>query len=596
MSRRPDVLAKLAVVALTALAFLAHGQQIDYVSQVRNVPVLNAADYAFSSSLCSNCGGSITGSSSVTVTFSRGPLGVNGSDSKHYLYLSGGTGTPESVLITGGTCTSGSNSSCTLQFTPANNHSGAWTLGSATSGLQEAGNLVGTSPLIRIVTSGGNVHACATFPNPTWIQGNGKYIAILNVDSAMTSTCVFNFTSSGLGRVSDLEILYPSGFTPSSGATAVELGAHDADVSNLLISGVNNYGPDIGIDCTGSAICRIQDTDIYEPKTYGVQSGTAAAYWRHVTATCGDPNQCTAAFHIVGGNTFYMVDCSTEEGTYGVYVDVTAAAGGLGDAFFINTIVDNANAQGFYFLCHSSCTEGGDRIDLRGGQIATAASVAANGIAINAGGVSNAWTNMTIENFGVIAQTGSQASILVQGLTHGKIANNVLTSADDSAGTGINFSTYASTGVDVTGNTILTIPTVGSTCEYQAIYMDSQSHADILVNGNRLCAGTATFSDTNTSGALQVTISNQIMLTPPTQTSGTAQAILPDPLFYLSGTGAPTSVTGLASGRPRKFVFIATNASPGAWTAGATIGNTFTPTQNVPVNCDWDGTKVYCKP
>lgn len=82
-------------------------------------------------------GGSLTASVPATITLTPCPLGVAGANTNHYLYVSAGTGTAEAVLITGGTCTSGLSTG-TVQFTPANNHTGAWTIGSATAGGQEA--------------------------------------------------------------------------------------------------------------------------------------------------------------------------------------------------------------------------------------------------------------------------------------------------------------------------------------------------------------------------------------------------------------------------------------------------------------------------
>ena len=60
-----------------------------------------------------------------------------GANPNHYVYISGGTGADEAVLITGGTCTSG-GASGTIDFAAANAHSGAWQIGSATAGIQEA--------------------------------------------------------------------------------------------------------------------------------------------------------------------------------------------------------------------------------------------------------------------------------------------------------------------------------------------------------------------------------------------------------------------------------------------------------------------------
>jgi hypothetical protein len=81
-------------------------------------------------------GGTLTAAVGASITLTPVPLGVNGSDTGHYVYISNGTGSAEAVLITGGSATSGATTG-TLTFTPANNHSGAWTVSSATGGLQE---------------------------------------------------------------------------------------------------------------------------------------------------------------------------------------------------------------------------------------------------------------------------------------------------------------------------------------------------------------------------------------------------------------------------------------------------------------------------
>jgi hypothetical protein len=77
------------------------------------------------------------GIGSNTITLAPCPLGVNGTDANHYLYFSAGTGSAEAALITGGTCTSGASSG-TVIVAIANNHSGAWTVQSASDGIREA--------------------------------------------------------------------------------------------------------------------------------------------------------------------------------------------------------------------------------------------------------------------------------------------------------------------------------------------------------------------------------------------------------------------------------------------------------------------------
>lgn len=105
-------------------------------------------------------GGSISGAS--TVTMRPCPAGVAGADTNHYLYISGGSGTAEAVLITGGTCTS-SAAVGTLTFTPANSHSGAWSIRSASSGIQEA-ILAFPSALVVVDSASYDLYAKVTLP------------------------------------------------------------------------------------------------------------------------------------------------------------------------------------------------------------------------------------------------------------------------------------------------------------------------------------------------------------------------------------------------------------------------------------------------
>lgn len=76
------------------------------------------------------------------------PPGVAGKEKYFYIYISG-TGTPESALVTGGTC-AGDAKPGTLMFTTANPHGPGLTLGSATAGIQEA------SIAARVPLFGGN--------------------------------------------------------------------------------------------------------------------------------------------------------------------------------------------------------------------------------------------------------------------------------------------------------------------------------------------------------------------------------------------------------------------------------------------------------
>lgn len=103
------------------------------LANVGKFPYLISTDFRFAAR---TPGGSLTAGANV-VTLSPVPNGVNGTDQSHWLYISGGTGTAEAVLITGGTAVAGAASG-TVIVTCANSHSGAWTIQSATAGIQEA--------------------------------------------------------------------------------------------------------------------------------------------------------------------------------------------------------------------------------------------------------------------------------------------------------------------------------------------------------------------------------------------------------------------------------------------------------------------------
>ena len=102
-----------------------------------------------------------------TVTLTSCPPGVGGSELQYYVYVST-TGTPEAVLVTGGTC-AGNGQPGTVQFTTANAHPAGYTVGSASGGLQEAlvaarftpSNPAGSSQSGKVIVPPGELKAFA---------------------------------------------------------------------------------------------------------------------------------------------------------------------------------------------------------------------------------------------------------------------------------------------------------------------------------------------------------------------------------------------------------------------------------------------------
>lgn len=142
-------------------------------------PYIVSSDYDFTAQAPS---GTLTGGVGATATLAPCPLGVNGADTDHYLYIAT-VGTPEAVLITGGTCTTGAASG-TVTFTPANNHSAGWTIESATDGVQEAISVLaqginqvwvpaGTTTLNSNVSFMGKTNVVIVLSNGLTIAGSG---------------------------------------------------------------------------------------------------------------------------------------------------------------------------------------------------------------------------------------------------------------------------------------------------------------------------------------------------------------------------------------------------------------------------------------
>jgi len=125
---------------------------------------------------------SLAAAGSNTIHLTPCPLGIDTSNTAkrpYYVYVAG-TGTPETALVTGGTCTSGAASG-TIIITTAGAHSSGYTVGSSTSGIQEALNDAGTPGAhIVIPPTNGNANALPVYAtiyaqsNKLHLQGSGK--------------------------------------------------------------------------------------------------------------------------------------------------------------------------------------------------------------------------------------------------------------------------------------------------------------------------------------------------------------------------------------------------------------------------------------
>lgn len=155
------------------------------------------------------------------ITLAPVPTGVNGSGVGHYLWISGGTGIAEAVPITGGTAVSGAPSG-TVIINCANAHSGAWTIASATGGLQEAANTAAGGSTIIISQD------IALYAN---VAANGKHLTVQKFPgAAITNPTYFNIfgNHNAWGVTANDERITTDGFSIAAGCAIPSITFLDA--------------------------------------------------------------------------------------------------------------------------------------------------------------------------------------------------------------------------------------------------------------------------------------------------------------------------------------------------------------------------------
>lgn len=171
------------LVLLFALAATALPQtQLDYPSRLTRLPRADPRTFQFVATNGITATADLSATGGHAVAFAPCPLGVNSlSDIGHVLSLYGGTGTAELVTVNGGSCRSGASSG-TISFNTVNIHTGAWKLGSATSGIQEAYcSVPATGGTVELV--GGQPYVLQT---PATACGRPNLLTIINAGVVLT--------------------------------------------------------------------------------------------------------------------------------------------------------------------------------------------------------------------------------------------------------------------------------------------------------------------------------------------------------------------------------------------------------------------------
>lgn len=540
---------------------------IDYLTQITNkptiptqvnLPFLNSNDYNFTPQ---QPGGSlIVGANAITLN--PMPSGLSAASiNNSYLYISNGTGAAENVLIVGWTST-------TVTVTCANTHSGAWTIQSDTDGIQEA--IIAAGPIGRVVIPAGlhTIRGKITIPGSykTSLRGSGAFTTILQTSITTGDFILYNTGAAAGVDLGDFGINDLTGTFHTSGAMIKILNRPYGVVSNIWMDNAydgiivgdnsNTFYSNIFISCFHNGL-TIQST---------VQSG--GGYCNILVST----NGANAIAYLITGQTvgvsFTACGCGAAINTttnYGVYI-LQPSVGLSNELCFTNCILDG---HGTTIIMVGTGTYKNNSVIFTGCRI--------NGFYY--GFVANgAWNGIRI------------IGCTVYGATAGILWADVR--ASSIVGCHVNGTTA---GINLSGGTVSDIIIKNNGIGKDVIPGYGIALAGTLINvqigDNDISFSTAAFLFSSLGYILN---GNNIGLDNLIGTVADAATVTfpPNLYFTLTGTGtAVTAIAGLWVGR--HGYFICTNASPPQFTAGATIGNTFTPVQNKLVNYYFDGTKIY---
>lgn len=274
-------------------------------------------------------GGTLSTGNQV-ITLTPVPKGVNGSDVNHYLYISGGTGTAEAVLITGGTAVSGAASG-TVIVNCANTHSGAWTIQSATAGIFEAYiSLPATGGVVRVLASASpiNIYGKMVFTSPkrVLILGDGADMEHNNGASPISPAGSTNLLWQG---AVDGPVIT---FTSSSSLNLTYGGA-----MNLVVN--CNGVATIGIQCLSTRFTILENLNILEASVADLDLNVVAGTLENNGATA---NACCS----LGVKNLTLSNYQTTGGRSGIGIRMQGNAAGANPnyCYFTNIrIVHSSN-------------------------------------------------------------------------------------------------------------------------------------------------------------------------------------------------------------------------------------------------------------
>lgn len=350
-------------VPIRAFVLAAHHNNLREEIQAIEGEIADNRAFNFTLTNGTSISGDLSTAGAKTVTIAAPyacPRGTNGADASHPLRIAAGTGTPEVVTITGGTCVAGSTG--TLQFTTANTHTGAWTVTSATAGIQELVLHVGVG-MVQVATGDWLTYAPVTVVDHVWIWGRGEDATIIKNQSTTTDAIRFvlpNMTTA----------------TKSAGISGLSIYSgpddYDTDVDNtagegIFVSGANHgmrinrvtvKNHDHCIDIQDSQYVYITNFTIFYCKTAGIRlggtSGVAGVYMGPGAISnfgyTGTPDGANAGLDIQNGFGIYADLGKIDVTSFHNGVAVRPGSGqSVAHLWFLVTVADSTETRGWLF-------------------------------------------------------------------------------------------------------------------------------------------------------------------------------------------------------------------------------------------------------
>lgn len=535
--------------------------------------------------------GSLTAAALATITFTPAnpcPWGVNGADANHWVYISGGTGTAEAVKITGGTAVAGGTSG-TITFTPANNHTGAWTITSASAGMKEADITAGTTRTIWVSAGTHTLRAPLVLSIANSLVGESAISTQIAIAFAAPDSIVFPSGSSH-AEIAHLTIYHSVAQTAGYfmvSAVGTALRAHDL----YLGAGSNSWGLIKFDACSVCFASRIFSADYVINIQVGGATGASALIATDLVASSGKDN-CISMYHLSGNLDLanYNFQHSTGVGSVDfIYYAAPGATQGAGESTIVNGTMDGSRGAAIYITTAVGGTCFGwviSNLQLTGGATPGHIGIQVSGTVLNV-----QFNNVQSRGVG----TTSGAVLIGGGCC--AISFNHCWIGDFSAAntTAIFFGSGAAIAGCSIRNCTIGMTSAGvadASCDY-AIDFGGFASADVTIVGNQLYAAVAIYRNVPATKTRWVVANNTKQTVSLASNATLAFGLYDDgQVIEITGTtGVATAITGLREGQ--YGTLIATNVGNVAFSAVATIAKAFTALQNIPVPFVVYGGKLY---